>query len=101
MSQSQTRALLSQDAECVRRVVAAVDAIDLDVVSSAVDIVNTLGVDVEVDLRVAVDTKVDEVRNGDGLERITVDVGCGGGCGGGEAGEEGSEGELHDVCVGK
>ena len=99
MSQSQTRALLSQDAECVRRVVATVDAIDLNVVSSAMNVVKTLGVDVEVDLWVAVDTNVDEVRDGDGLERVAVEVRCSCGCRGGDAGEEGSGNEFHDVCV--
>lgn len=96
VSQSQPGTLLRQNAECVRRVVAAVDTIDLDMVSSAVNVVDVLGVDVEVDLRVAVDADVDEVRDGDGLEGI----GSGGGSGSGEAGEEGCEGELHDVCVG-
>ena len=99
MGQSQTRALLSQDAECVRRVIAAVDAIDLNVVSSAVNIVDTLGVDVEVDLRVAVDTDVDEVRDGNCLEGVAMDIRCGCGCSGSDAGEEDNDGKLHDVCV--
>lgn len=100
MSQSQTRALLSQNAESVRRIIAAVDAIDLDVISSAVNVVNTLGVDVEVDLRVAVDIDVDKVRDGDSLEGITVNVGYCRRCGDGEASEEGSARELHGMFVG-
>lgn len=89
--QSELVAPLCDDLEGIGRVLAAVDTTDGDVVGEAVHIAG----EVELDLRVAVDADVDEVRDSDGLD------GARGGRGSGEAGEEGGGGEeLHvDVWV--
>lgn len=96
MGQCELAALLLKDLECIRRVIAAVDAIDFEVIGRAVDIVDALGMNPEGKLWVPVDTDVSCSRDSDGLK-------FGGGrgrSGSGNASEEGNDGELHDVCVG-
>ena len=98
MGQCKTFALLGQNLECIRRVVAAVDTADLNVGCLAVDRVNLLRVNVEGNLWVAIDTDVEKVGDGDGLKGVSGSGRCSGRCGGGEASEQGGDGELHGVC---
>lgn len=98
VGQCKTFAFLGQNLECIRRVVAAVDTTNLDVGCLAVDGVNVLRVNFEGDLRVAIDTDVEEVADGDGLKGVSGSGRRSGGCGGGEASEKGGDGELHGVC---
>ena len=75
VGQCKTFAFLGQNLKCIRRVVAAVDTTNLEVDSSAVDVINALRVDVEVHLWVALVRKgVGEIGDGDGLVGVTVDV---------------------------
>jgi hypothetical protein len=99
MSQCKLFAFLGQNLECIRRVVAAVDTTNLNVGCLAVDRVNVLRVNVEGDLRVAIDTDVEEVGDSDSLKGVSGSGRCGGRCGGGDASEKGGgDGELHGVC---
>lgn len=98
VSQREPATLLLKDLECIVDVVTLVNTTDLDVVGTAVDVVNVLRVNVEGHLRVAVDTGVAEVRDCDGLNGVIHGDRDAGRCGSGDAGKESGDGELHDVC---